>query len=136
MCINNLLFFLFFFNLFITSQKDPKQIIKKDKKREKKWEWKKQIKTKEINKKDKKWNEHHQKNLCLLVVKQNFIKIIVSHFHFHFLPNLGRSSFGGLGEKIVGPYHFSTPSHLTHLLSYFPLLFFHHFQNYPNQTYL
>ena len=136
MCINNLLFFLFFFNLFITSQKDPKQIIKKDKKREKKWEWKKQIKTKEINKKDKKRNEHHQKkkkkNLCLLVAKQNFVKIIVSHFHFHFLPNLGRSSFGGLGEKIVGPYHFSTPSHLTHFLSYFPLSFFHHFQNYPN----
>ena len=135
MCINTLLFLFSFFN---HKTKGSKTNNKKREKKggKKKREWKKQIKTKEINKKDKKWNEHHQKNLCLLVVKQNFIKIIVSHFHFHFLPNLGRSSFGGLGEKIVGPYHFSTPSHLTHLLSYFPLLFFHHFQNYPNQTYL
>ena len=135
MCINTLLFLFSFFNHKTKGSKTNNK--KREKKGEKKKrEWKKQIKTKEINKKTKSKMSTQKKKLCLLVAKENFVKIIVSHFHFHFLPNLGRSSFGGLGEKIVGPYHFSTPSHLTHLLSYFPLLLFHHFQNYPNQTYL
>ena len=151
MCINTLLFFFFFYHKPKGSKTNNK---KREKKKEKKWQWKKQIKTKEINKKTKSKMSTQKKKLCLLVAKENSIKIIVSHFHFYFLLNLGRSSFGGFWEKVAGPYHFSTslPSHSFFLI--FSTLIFssfsklsqpdipldkreiENFQNYPNQIYI
>ena len=54
MCINTLLFLFSFFNHKTKGSKKNNKKKRKKGKKKKKREWKKQIKTKEINKKDKK----------------------------------------------------------------------------------
>ena len=50
-----------------------------------------------------------KKKNYLLVWKENFVKNTPSSFHFHFLSNLERSSFGGLGKKTAEPHYVSLP---------------------------
>ena len=61
------------------------------------------------------------------------------HTLFYFQPNLERSFFGGLGEKIVGSCHFFFPHFFFFQLNtpstHFRFSFSHHPQNHPNQTY-
>ena len=68
----------------------------------------------------------------MLVGKDNFIKNTFFTFYFHFLSNLERSSFGGLGEKIIRHHHFSPPSSpnqtpIPPIFSFYFLLFFFSF---------